>query len=376
MVSRNLMLLMTAVAVATGLLITAFYEAPARFPAPPAGKTYFGVQLDHEFDDITGYAARLGSTPALYGRYVNFPLSTADQEVIAADVKELAPLESSLMLTLEPRKGLTVITPQSLQDLTDNLVEWNRKGVPVLIRFAHEMNGSWYPWGQKPALFIEKFRQVAAAVHQAPSSSMLWSPNEGAGYPYAGGEHEYTSGSDDMHDMDTDGDGMVTGEDDPYAPYWPGDDAVDWVGLSLYHFGEAYPWGENTVPEPGKLADKIRGTFNSAHVDDTAVPNFYKEYAEGHEKPFALSETGAFYNTSRTDGASALAIKQAWWEQLTDPKLQKHFPRLQLAVWFEFSKLEKQPENPVVDWRTTTNPMTRDPFTSAIASRFTMAPLK
>lgn len=375
-VFRNLMLLMTAVAAASGLFITTVCEAPARFPTPPAGKADFGVQLDHGFDTITGYADRLGSIPALYGRYVNFPLSAADQGVIASDVQELAPLESSLMLTLEPRKDLNDVTPQSLQDLTENLIKWNRKGVPVLVRFAHEMNGSWYPWAQQPSLFIEKFRQVAAAVHQAPSSATLWSPNEGAGYPFLGGEHVVPTGSTDMHDMDTNGDGKVTGDDDPYAPYWPGDDAVDWVGLSLYHFGKAYPWGENTIPERGKLAAKILGTFKSDYVDDTAVPDFYEKYAEGHEKPFAISETGAFFNTSRTDGAPDLAVKQAWWEQLFDPELKKQFPRLQLVVWFELFKQERQPGNPVVDWRTTASPSTRAIFTKAIPDWLSMAPLK
>ena len=48
-----------------------------------------------------------------------------------------------------------------------------------------------------------------------------------------------------------------TGRDDPYAPYWPGADAVDWVGMSLYHWGSAHPWGENEVPEPGKFAGWI-----------------------------------------------------------------------------------------------------------------------
>jgi hypothetical protein len=370
------MLMMTAVAAASGAFVAAFYEAPSRFPAPAAGKAYFGVQLDHEFDTIPGYAERLTSTPALYGRYVNFPLSLEDQGVITADVDELAPLRSSLMLTIEPRKDLTVVTPEALEDLTENLIEWNKKGVPVLVRFAHEMNGSWYPWGQQPALYIEKFRQVADAVHQAPSSAMLWSPNEGAGYPFAGGEHEVKKDSADMHALDTNGDGKLTNEDDPYAPYWPGDDAVDWVGLSLYHFGESYPWGENTIPEPGKLADKVTGSFKSAYVDDTAVPNFYDAYAEGHGKPFAISETGAFFNTSRNDGAESAAIKQSWWEQLSDPDLQKQFPRLQLVVWFEFSKLENQPGNPVIDWRTTADPTTREPFQDAISDRFSMAPLK
>ena len=370
------MLLVAVIAATSAFLVSAFHSAPARFPSPPNEKAYFGVHLDHEFDKIADYAERLKSTPALYGRFVEFPLSVADQRVISQDVIELAPLGSSLMLTLEPHRGLSVVTPLSLKELTENLTKWNDKGVPVMVRFAHEMNGSWYPWGQKPALFKEKFREVAAAVHLASSSAMLWSPNEGGGYPFAGGEHEPRSGSADMHDMDTDNDGVLTPQDDPYAPYWPGDDAVDWVGLSLYHFGESYAWGENSIPEQGKLADMISGRFKNAESDATAGPNFHEEYAECYDKPFAISETGAFFNPDQTDGASGPKIKQAWWEQLTDPNLYKKYPRLQLVVWFEFSKLEQHLGDHFVDWRTTADPETRIPFREAVSERFSMAPLK
>jgi hypothetical protein len=373
---RHLTLLMSAVALSAGGLAMTLNEASGRFPVPPDGRTYFGIQLDSEFDTVGAYAGRLGATPALYGRYVNFPLDAAEEGSISSEIQDLAEHHSSLMLTIEPREGLMAVTPQSLTDLTRDLAAWNRKGVSVMVRFGHEMNGSWYPWAQQPTAYIEKFRQVAAAVHKAPASAMLWSPNEAGGYPFDGGPHEIQPGGPDFQVLDTNHDGKLTMDDDPYAPYWPGDDAVDWVGLSVYHFGNAYPWGENTVPEPGKLAAKISGTYKSGYVDETALPDFYAVYAAGHHKPFAISETGAFYNTSRIDGAPALSIKEAWWDQLFDPGLQTRFPQLKLAVWFEFSKQENQPGNPVVDWRTTTDPQIRDAFTTALPGRFVMAPLK
>jgi hypothetical protein len=36
-----------------------------------------------------------------------------------------------------------------------------------------------------------------------------------------------------------------------------GDDWVDWVGLSVYHFGASYPWGANKVPEAYKFYNKV-----------------------------------------------------------------------------------------------------------------------
>jgi hypothetical protein len=38
--------------------------------------------------------------------------------------------------------------------------------------------------------------------------------------------------------MDTNGDGAIDMYDDMYTPYYPGDDWVDWVGMSIFHFGQ------------------------------------------------------------------------------------------------------------------------------------------
>ncbi|MDP9885828.1 hypothetical protein J2W21_003353 [Sinomonas atrocyanea] len=371
----RLKLAMAALALVAGGIATAAPGLSAPAPVPSSPQTYFGVQLDSTRDTVGGYAARLGQAPALYGFYVDFPFQPSDKSFMDAQAHELAQRRSSLMLTLEPRGGLGAVTPSALRELTQSLQLWNSLGVPVLVRFGQEMNGAWYPWGQKPAEYIETFRRVAAAVHESAASGMVWAPNEGGGYPFEGGAYEAKPGSADFTALDTNKDGRLTQEDDPYRPYWPGDDAVDWVGLSVYHFGAAYPWGKNTVPEPGKLVGKITGTFRSASVDETAVPDFYADYAVGHNKPFAICETGAFYNPSRSDGASAMSIKKAWWDQLFDPQLRARFPRLRLAVWFEWVKQENQVGNPTVDWAANTDGPVGDAFRSALPSSLGRAPL-
>jgi hypothetical protein len=93
--------------------------------------------------------------------------------------------------------------------------------------------------------------------------------------------------------LDVDGDGSVTRADDPYSPYWPGADAVDWVGLSLFHWGSTWPWGENAVPEPGKLVDQLTGTYDGLGGDDRGLPDFYATYGEGYDKPVAAGDRSA-----------------------------------------------------------------------------------
>ena len=159
------------------------------------------------------------------------------------------------------------------------------------------MNGSWYPWSQQPSAYIKAFQVVADAIHsKAPQSAMLWAPNYGGGYPFKGGQFEIKPESADFKLLDTNQDGQITMSDDPYSPYYPGDAAVDWVGMSLYHWGNAYPWGENEIPEAGKFIAQLTGNYNGLNGDDRAIPDFYEVYYKGHGKPLAIPETAAFYN--------------------------------------------------------------------------------
>lgn len=74
-----------------------------------------------------------------------------------------------------------------------------RCGVPVFLRFGGEMNGAWTSWGRDPAQYRMAFRLVHAVMaRHAPNVAMVWAPND---VP--------------LNNLDQ---------------YYPGDDAVDWVG--------------------------------------------------------------------------------------------------------------------------------------------------
>jgi len=84
----------------------------------------------------------------------------------------------------------------------------------VAVRFAHEMNGFWYPWCEQsnanaPGDYVRAFRHVhdVFVAQHATNVTWVWSPN--VGY-----------------------DGSA-----PLPALYPGDDVVDWVGLSGY-FGD------------------------------------------------------------------------------------------------------------------------------------------
>lgn len=318
----------------------------------------FGVQMDWRTDSPVNFWNRTHFNPMIYGDYIlTFPFRPGEQQAIVSKAREVSSRKGTLMLTIQP-ESLSSVTNQSLADLTATLQDANAVGTPVLVRFAHEMNGSWYAWGQQPQAYIRVWRQVANAVHQAPQSKMLWSPNEGGGYPFLGAKDQPEKGSPRFAALDTNHDGKLTRYDDPYAPYWPGSKYVDWVGLSDYHFGRHFPWGKNALPEPGKFADKITGHFNSkltGGYDETMEPDFYASYSKKYDKPFIISETSALYSTSpqKPGAPSDEAIKQAWLRQVFAADLPKKFPNLRAIMWFEQTKKENDVKQGKIDWTIT-----------------------
>lgn len=83
-------------------------------------------------------------------------------------------------------------------------------GQPVIIGFAHEMNGWWYPWGwqhTKPKVFISAWRHVVKLFRSvgADNVTWVWIVN-----------------------------GIATGES-PVHRWWPGAKYVSWVGIDNYY---------------------------------------------------------------------------------------------------------------------------------------------
>ncbi len=341
-----------------------------RYPVPADGRLAFGVHLDGAVDSPAAWTARTGTAAAQYGVFAAYPLTAAGRAQLEAQVAQVRAARAGLFLTLEPAAGLAGLTRADARALAQQLAAWNATGVPVLVRFAHEMNGSWYPWGQQPAGYQAAFRTVASAVHAlAPGSAMVWAPTYAGGYPYAGGAWSAQPGSAAFAALDTDRDGRLTMADDPYRPYYPGDTAVDWVGLTLYHWGDRWPWGANDVPEPGKLLAQVTGTYRGLAGDERALPDFYGTWSARHHKPFVLAETAALFTVDPpVAGAGEEQVKGAWLAQVLDPALAGRLPQLKMVNWFEQRKTEAETGS-TVDWRVATSPALTARLATGLAAR-------
>lgn len=342
--------------------------------AVPEGDVLFGAQVDWVTESPQSYSDAFGRSPYVYGKFVDFPLTEERRLSVDSAARQVADKNAILFITLQPYDGLETVTPETMAQLTADLTRWNEIGAPVMVRFAHEMNGSWYPWAQRPAEYVRAFRDVADAVRAAPASSIVWSPNDGGGYPFSGGDYEARPGTADFAALDTDGDGRLTEKDDMYAPFYPGDDAVDWVGLSLYHFGDVYPWGPNVIPESTKFEDKMIGTYANEYVDQNDVPNFYERYVEATGKPMTISETAAVYNPSGAHSDLEFEVKQAWWSQVFSDNVRTNYPGIRLINWFEQNKLEADFSPEPIQWSVIDDLDTRTAFRRALPDWVMFAP--
>ena len=324
---------------------------------PPEG-CYLGASIGPG-DTIAKFSSRVGLRPAVYTEFFSFPLTIEGRKGLQGFFDQVRPTRGIALITLEPSLGLSNVTEEACQELVQLCADGEDMGIGgIFLRFGHEMNGSWYAWGQKPVLYKEKFCLLAKQVHaRTARTAMLWAPSYGGGYPF--GSHQVLPGTPDFVELDTDADGEITDNDDCYEPYYPGNDAVDWVGLTLYHWGVQYPWLENELPEPNSFAQLLTGTYRGGNGNQTAIPDFYARYSgDGQRnKPLAIPETAAFFNPHQ-GGASEVAIKRSWCRQLFNISgdtaealdVALHFPKLKSIGWFDHYKFEPEPSQ-WIDWR-------------------------
>ncbi|RKO90386.1 hypothetical protein BDK51DRAFT_21733, partial [Blyttiomyces helicus] len=96
-------------------------------------------------------------------------------------------------------------------------------------------------YAQQPAAFIQAWREMADAITATGAVrsqyALVWGPNvgNGVGYDgyYANPNNTVNMTQENFNSLDTNNDGHIGLDDNPYAPYYPGDDYVDWVGLSV-----------------------------------------------------------------------------------------------------------------------------------------------
>jgi mannan endo-1,4-beta-mannosidase len=190
---------------------------PVHLPATP--ESYLGVYAHGVPDSYSGVNAFKNATGArpdvlLYysGWYEPFQASFAAQAAKNGEVP---------LVVMDPAKGpgVGISVARIASGKYDGYLSAYAEAVrayrhPVIISFAHEMNGSWYPWGYthtRPKAFVAAWRHVVTVFRAlgAKNVTWLWTVNV-------------------INDT-------RTGRIPSPAPWWPGSSYVDWVGIDGYY---------------------------------------------------------------------------------------------------------------------------------------------
>ncbi|KAJ3131480.1 hypothetical protein HK100_006309 [Physocladia obscura] len=343
-----------------------------------------GFSLDWSYDTPTTIVDKLnGYKPLVFNTFMDFDTSIPgyfSASLLNWFGSECGRTGAMLELTIQPTAvPISLYQQVHFDTLSAALYQINsRYGVPILLRFGHEMNGPWNTWSFDPIGYPELFRNMTLSVRKHTNmTAMVWGPNIGFGYPFnnSGSTTPPTNKSDPRFALlDTNGDGVINEYDDPYGPYYPGDDYVDWVALSLYY----YPPDEthNHDIAPGFFDAYLTGIgYNQANGNQwwELYYNFYARFCgpNGHGKPMMLPETGAPYLYNETYLAngevstvpgptatwpgdplavSAVTIRQEWYDSLFNQTVLSIYPKLKLVVNFEEEKILS---NYWRDWRLT-----------------------
>lgn len=171
-------------------------------------------------------------------------------------------------------------------------------GRPVFLRFANEMNIG--PNGDDPAAYIQAFRYIADQAHQRDNIAVVWSPND------------------------------VSNLERPFENFYPGDQYVDWVGVSSYII--RYFAG---VADHGDKTDALNtyfytGDYANPVVRLREITSFMQD--NNIQKPLMITEGGVphYLNESGQDTTDwALVQLRRYYGELI-----RTYPQLKSICYF------------------------------------------
>jgi hypothetical protein len=296
--------------------VTVMFTVPAGVPPVSTALLRFGVATPGG----AAAGAELDAAAALVGESPGIVLSYKDFRQ-APPVEELDSVEGRGAMTLvtwepwiagngvsQPAYSLARI---AAGDFDPYISQWGTAlaswGKPLMLRFAHEMNGNWYPWceavnGNQPGDYARAWRHVHDLVTAAGATNVnwVWAPNGG-------------------------------GSVDP-ALLYPGNAYVDTVGLDAYNWGTTQAWSSWQMPASlfGPHLAELRGI------------------APG--KPIIVTETAS---------TEAGGTKPDWNTALVS--YLRTQPDVTGFVWFSFNK--------ETDWRISSSTASAQALTAALAAR-------
>lgn len=259
---------------AVGAYIGAFISSEQKYKAAEYLK-WDGANEFEDFNELTGKQHSIFFDYGSIGSTLSNSFMGREQDALAAG--------AALHVAYEPNRGLDEVTESAVRTYAEELAALE---VPVFLRYASEMNGKWVPWHGDPAKYIQKWRMVHDIMEQvAPNVAMVWSPSE----------------------MPLDG----------IEAYYPGDNYVDWVGISIY--SAQFENGDAKKPtdrrNPLESVDYIYSRYASKK------PIMISEYAGSHQ---------AGFGNDKQDTSKFAKAKMTYFYE----SLKTKYPRVKCIQWY------------------------------------------
>lgn len=227
-------------------------------------------------------------------------------------------------IAMEPNDGVEIVKDDAyLNQLADDMA---RSKAKIFLRFASEMNGTWSIYNRNPAEYRRAFRLVYEVMHRrAPNVALVWCP--------------YCTPTSNI------------------TQFYPGDDAVDWVGVNMYNV----TYHNNSIKEPAE----------NEHPCDL-LNYVYDLYAK--RKPMMICEYAATH-TSKVEGKNRpdFAFRKILTLYNALPRL---YPRVKSINYFDSNNLQFVTERAYNDYSVTDDVSVNDAYRYSIASPYYLpAPL-
>ncbi len=256
----------------------------------PSLAPYYGAKLEPKAGTYIGMVADQAESYLPLGSYLTY-VETPDQEDLYYPSNSMIKRDDVVTMVGWNFQSLDDVDYGKMRQTLDMLNGYNK---PMMIRFANEMNAS--SLGDDPDRYVETFRNVANMIHEYPNFAVVWSPN-------------------DMGALDR-----------PFEYYYPGDEYVDWVGISCYmirYFG--FDKNAQARDHIFFMTDEYAWATNKVQL----ILKFMEE--NGIQKPVMLSEGGiACYNSNGDDysGWSEPRMRNMYWY------LIMKYPQIKMINYF------------------------------------------
>ena len=244
-------------------------------------------------ENLTEFQTLIDRKLAVILSYIHWPETFPRLECEQVSQNGSLPLLTWEPWVSDPAGNLEAILRGQYQDYIETFLraakEW---GKPVLLRWAHEMNGNWYPWSgfqNGQAAGPEKFKKVWLYIYnvkralKADNVSLVWCPNN-ASLP-----------NDQWNQL---------------AAYYPGDQYVDWVGI------DGYNWG-----------------FSQWQSFEAIFAEPFRQISALTQKPLMIGEFAAA-EAVQPDAVGTIINNKADWIREALQLIKEKHPQLKLFCWF------------------------------------------